>query len=138
GAHLDFLEAGRAMQLALVVLLDAKLADVVGATVVRQVVVGPVVLHRLLFTRIDAADVADQVAADFAEWVVAKQPRLDLDALEAEALRREACDFLVSELGPDRHRLEALAFVEQALEGLPVARLDVDELGELVDRRVDV
>ena len=116
GAHLDLLEAGRAVQLALVALLDAELADVLGAAVVGEVVVGPVVVHLLLLGLVDAADVADQVAADLAERIVAEQPRLDLDAGEAEALRGEARDLLVGEPGADRQRLEALALVEQALE----------------------
>ena len=110
GAHLDLLEAGRAVQLALVALLDAELADVFGAAVVGQVVVGPVVLHLLLLGRVDAADVADQVAADLAERIAAKEPRLDLDAVEAEALRREARDLLVGEAGADRQRLDAACF----------------------------
>ena len=128
GAHLDLLEAGRAVQLALVALLDAELADVLGAAVVGELVVGPVVLHLLLLGLVDAADVADQVAADLAERIVAEQPRLDLDAVEAEALRGEARHLLVGELGADRQRLEALALVEQALEALAVARLDLDDL----------
>ena len=128
GAHLDLLEAGRAVQLAFVALLDAELADVLGAAVVGEVVVVPVVLHLLLLGRIDPADVADQVAADLAERIAAEEPRLDLDAVEAKALRREAGDLLVGEAGPDRQRLDAAAFLEQALEALPVARLDLDDL----------
>jgi hypothetical protein len=77
------------------------------------------------------------VAADLAERIAAKQPRLDLDALEAEFLRGEAGDLLVVEARPDRQRLDAAALVEQALEALPVARLDVDDLGQFVDRRVE-
>ena len=110
---------------ALVALLQAELADVLGAPVVGLVVVVPV-LHRLLLGLVDAADVAQQVAADLAQRVVAEQPRLDVDAGEAEALRREARHLLVAELGADRQRLEALALFQQALEAAAVARRDLD------------
>ena len=135
GAGLDLLEAGRAVQLGFVALLDAELADVLGAAVVGLVFR---LVDLLFLGLVDAADVADQVAADLAERVVAEQPRLDVDAGEAEALGGEARHFLVGQLGADRQRLEVLALVHQALEALAVARLDLDDLGQLVDRGFEV
>ena len=119
----------------LVALLDAELADVVGAAVVGLRPLRPV-LDRLLLGLVDAPDVAEHVAADLAQRIVAEQPRLDLDAGEAEALGGEARHLLVGELGADRQRVEALAFVLQPLEAAPVARRDLDQLGQLVDRRL--
>jgi hypothetical protein len=110
-------------------LLQAQLADVLGALVVGLVLVGPV-LHRLLLGLVDAADVAQQVAAGLAQRVAAEQPRLDVHAGEAEALRGEARHLLVAQLGADGQRLEALALLQQPLEALAVARRDVDHLGQ--------
>ena len=135
GTHLDLLEPGRAVKLGLVALLHAELADVFGAAVVGGVLG---VVDLLLLGRVDAPDVADQVAADLAERIAAKEPRLDVDPLEAEALRGEAGDFLVAELGADRQRLEILVLVHQPLEAATVARLDVDDLRDAVDRGVEV
>ena len=62
GVHLDFLHAGRAVQLALVGQLEADLADVVGALVVGGLV--PVV-DPVDIAIVDAADVADDDATPF-------------------------------------------------------------------------
>jgi ABC-type taurine transport system ATPase subunit len=67
------------------------------------------VLDALFSLLVDAADVADHVAAGLAQRVVAKQPRLDLHAGKAVALRGEARHLLVGQAGADRQRLEALA-----------------------------
>jgi hypothetical protein len=91
-----------------------------------------------LLRLVDAADVADQVAAHLAERVVAEQPRLDLHPGETEALRGEARHLLVGELGADGQRLEAFALVHQALETLAVARLDLHHLGQAVDGSLEV
>ncbi|EDT37309.1 hypothetical protein BamMEX5DRAFT_6912 [Burkholderia ambifaria MEX-5] len=106
GRHLDFLEAREAMQLGFVALLDADLADVVGALVVVRVatrivmflVAVVVVAHRIdaiLVALRDPADVADHVRGGHAERILAEQPRAHVDAGEAEALRGEARDLRV-------------------------------------------
>jgi hypothetical protein len=77
GIDLDLLEAGDAVQVALVALLEAGLADVVGAAVVGGVVA---LLDALEVAVVDAADVADHVGAEAAHRVVAEQARLQLDA----------------------------------------------------------
>ncbi len=135
GAGLDLFKAGGAVQFALVTLLDAEFADVVGAAVI-GLVLG--FLEILFFGTVDAADIADQVAADLAERVVAEQTSLDLDRRKAEPLRGETCHLLVTELGADRQRLETLAFVDQSLETFAVARLDLDQFSQRVDRRVEI
>ena len=135
GAGLDLLEAGAAVQLRLVALFDAELADVFGAVVIGSVFG---VVDLFLLGRVDAADVAQQVAANLAERVVAKQPRLHLDPREAELLRRKTRHLFVAELGTDRQRLEILALVGHALEALAVARLDVHQLRQPVDHFVDI
>ena len=90
------------------------------------------------FGLVDAADVAQQMAARLAQRVVAEQPCLDVHAGEAEALRGEARHLVVGQLGADRQRFEALALFHQPLEPLAVARLDVDHLAETVDQRIEV
>jgi hypothetical protein len=121
GFHL--LEAGGAVQLALVALLQAELADVPrcrGSWPAARRPTRPSPSSRL----VDAADVADQVAAHLAQRVAAEQPRLDVHAREAEALRGEARHLLVGQLGADGQRFEVLALVLQALEAAAVAGLD--------------
>ena len=135
GAGLHLLEAGGAVQFGLVALLDAELADVVGAAVVGGVLR---IVDGGLLALVDAADVADQVARRVAERIVAEQPRLHLDAREAEALRGEAGDLLLGQLGADRQRVEALAFLQQPPEAPAVARLHVDQLRQRVDGGVEV
>jgi hypothetical protein len=56
---------------------------------------------------------------------------------EAVAVHREARDLLVGEARADRQRIELAALLEQLAEALAVARLDVDEAGELVDQFVE-
>jgi hypothetical protein len=135
GAGFDFLVAGLAVQAAFVALLQAQLADVLGALVVALVGFVPV-FHGLLLGQIDAADVAQQVAARLAQRVVAEQPRLDLDAREAEALRGETRHFLVGQPGADGQRIGTLELFAQALEAAPVARADLDQIGQLFDQGI--
>ena len=87
---------------------------------------------------VDAADVADRVRGDLAVRVLAEEPRLDLDAGKAVAVDGEARDLLVGQPRAQRQALEVLRFLEQLAEALAVARLDVDDLGERVDRRVEI
>jgi hypothetical protein len=89
-----------AVQAAFVALFQAQLADVFGALVIALVGLVPL-FHGLLFGHIDAADVAQQVAARLAQRVVAEQPGLDLHARKAEALRGETRHFLVGQPGTD-------------------------------------
>ena len=135
GVDFDLLPARGAMQFALVRQLDADLADVVGALVVG----GCVPLGDALdVVVVDAADVADDVRGDFAERILAEQPRLDLDAGKAVAIDGEAGDLLVRQARAQRQRLEVLRFLEQLAEPLAVARLHVDDFGQRVDRRVEI
>jgi len=95
-------------------------------------------LDPLQITVGDAADVADGVRTDGSEGILAKEPGPDLDTGKAVALGGEDRHFGVGQTGADRHRLEILGLVEQALEALAVLGLDVDQLGQSVDRRVEV
>ena len=116
---LDLLHAGGAVQIALVVLLEPGLADVVGAAVVGGEALG---LELLDLALVDAADVAHHVREQLALRVLAEQPRVDLHAGEAVADRREARDLLVGEARAHRQAADALALLEQPLEAPPVAR----------------
>ena len=135
GGLLDLLVAGAAVQLVLIVLLQAELADDLGAPVVALLLVRPV-LDALLLGRIDATDVADQVARRFAQRVVAEQSRVDVRAREAEALCHEARHLGVAQAVADRHRFEALAFFKQAAEASAVSGVDGHHLRQAVDQRI--
>ena len=123
------------MQLALVGELDAELTDIVGALVVGGLVPG---LDALDILFVDAADVAGDMRSDFAERILAKEPRLDLHAGKAVAIDGEPCDFLVAEPRSQWQALEILGFLEQALETLAVACLHVDDRRQCVDGLVEI
>ena len=86
------------MQLGLKALFHAQLAHVFGTTVV-------VVLVRLLdfflLGLIDAPDVANHVTSQFAVGITSEQAGLDIDAREAEPLRRKLCHFFIGQAGTD-------------------------------------
>ena len=92
------------MQLLLETLLDAELADVVGAPVVAFFFA---VFNRLFFSRVDAADVAHHMAAQLAIGITAKQPGLDIDARKTKATRRKSRYFLVRQAGTQRDGFKA-------------------------------
>src|SRR6185295_232696 len=109
----------------------AGLADEVGAAIVG---VEAFFLEARLVLRVDAAEVAEDVRADLAVRILAEQPRLQLHALVAEAVGGEAGRLLVGEPAADRQALGVTRLGEQLAEARAIARLDVDQLGELVDR----
>ncbi len=135
GVDFDLLEAGLAVQVALVGRLQPQLADVVGALVVGGAVP---LLDAAEILVVDAADVPQHVRCDRAERILAEQPRLDLDAREPVAVHGKARDLLVGQARAQRQALEVLGFLEQLAEALAVARLHVDDLGQRVDRRVEI
>ena len=77
------------MQLGLVGLLDAELADVGRAAVGDRV-------ERLQLLDVDAPDVAERVCEGRAVGVVAVEARLDVDAGEAVAVDREPGQFVLT------------------------------------------
>ncbi|VVE43807.1 hypothetical protein PNO31109_04294 [Pandoraea nosoerga] len=141
----DFLEAGDAVQLRLVTLLDTDLADVVGAfvivgvapDVVLRAVAVVFLAHRLDALAIalrDAADIADHVRGRLAERILPEQACVHVHAGEAETLCGKARDFLVGEARADRQALEALAVVHELLEAGAIARRDLDHVGQIGDQ----
>ena len=123
------------MQLEFVLLLDAGLADMVGAFVVGGLVALLDYLHVAL---VDAADVADGVRGDRAERILAEQARLDLDTREQIAIGSKACDLLFGQARTNRQAFEGLAFLEQSTEALAVFRQDLDHPAQTVDRGIEV
>src|SRR6185295_5721906 len=87
---------------------------------------------------VDAADVTDDMRRDFAERVVAKQACLDVDARKPVPVHGEPRHFVVGEPRADRQALEVLRLLEQLAKALAVARLYVDDRGQLVDRVVEI
>ena len=77
-------------------MFHTQLANVLGAPVVGLVVR---LIESLLFGLIDAPDVANDVAGQFAIRVIAKQPGLDVHARKAVTLGSKAGDFFVREAG---------------------------------------
>ncbi len=133
--NFHFLEAGGPVQLAFVRQLDADLADVVGALVVRRFVA---LFDAVDVGFVDPADVADHMRGQLAVRILAEQPRLDLDPGEAIAVDREPRDFLVGQPRAQRHALEILRFVEELAETLAVAGSDLDQRRQLLDRILEV
>ena len=125
GRGFNTLDAGDAVQLGLQTLLDAELADVVGAAVVAFVFTG---INDFFLALVDAADVADDVAAKLAMRITAKQPRLDIDTRKPKTLRCKTRDFGVGQARADRQRLEVFHLFAQALEAFFVARRNINDL----------
>ncbi len=123
------------MQTRLKALLHPELADVLGAAVIGLVL--RLVQARLL-RLVDAPDIANHVAGEFAVGVAAKQPRLDLHPRKTVALRCKFGHFLVTQAGAQRHGLEAPGFFAQPLEAAPIARRDVHHLRQGVNRLLQV
>ena len=130
GRGFHFLPAGLAVEVGFVALLHAQLADDVGATVVGGVVG---VFQRLFLALVDAAYVADDMAGRVLHGIGAEQPRLDVHAREAVALRGKARDLVIGQARADGQGVEAAGVIHQALELAPVARRDLDDLGQAVD-----
>ena len=86
------------MQLGFKTLLHTQLAHVLSTAVV-------VVLVRLfdffLLGLIDAPDVANHVTSQFAVGITSEQAGLDIDAREAEPLRRKLRHFFIGQAGTD-------------------------------------
>ena len=97
-------DAGGAVQLRLETLFDAEFAYVLGAPVI-GLLLGLVKL--LLFGRVDAPDITNDMAGQLAVRVVAEQSRLDFDAGEAKTLRSKLGHLLVAEPGAQWQRLKA-------------------------------
>ena len=123
------------MQLLLETVLYAELADVVGAAVVALVLA---VFNGFLFSLVDAADVAHHMTAEFAKRVISKQPGLDVNTRKAVALGGEARHLFISQSGAQRNRFEGSGLLAQALEASLVARLNVHDLLQLGNRRVQI
>jgi hypothetical protein len=134
GVDLDVLEAGGAVELVLVARLDPRLADVVRAAVIRA---DAVLLEARLVGLVDATHVAEDMRGDVAIGILAEQAPLDLYALEAIPVRGKLGHLLVAEASADRQALGVARLRHQLLEQSAVARRDLDQLGELVDRALD-
>ena len=117
------------MQLRLVALLNAELADVLGAPVIGLVFR---VLDLRFFGLVDAPDIANRMAGHFAQRVAAKQPRLDIDAGKAVALGAETRHFFVGQAGANRQRVKVARLFLEALKAAPIALVDIDHLGQRV------
>ena len=113
------------MQLRLVTLLDAQLADVIGAAVIALFVA---FFDALFLALVDTAYIAHHVAAQLTIRVAAKQPGLDVHPGKAKALRCKARDFFVCQARANRQRLKALSVLAQFFKAPFVTRLNVNEL----------
>ena len=90
GIDFDLLDARGAVQMLLIALLKADLADVVGAAIV---CVDAIVFQLVELALIDAPDVADDVREEFALRILAEQPRVHLDAAESGSGWRQSARF---------------------------------------------
>jgi hypothetical protein len=100
-ASIDFhlLEAGLAVERKFVVLLEAGLAEVLGAAVVRFLVR---LLDLFEVAIVNAADVAEEMRGKFSHRVLTEETRLDIHAGKAVAVGDEFCHLLVGEARADR------------------------------------
>ena len=116
-------------------MLQPALADVVGPPVVGLFTVG---FDALFVTRVDAPHVADDMTKQIAMGIHAEQPGLHVHAGKQVAPGHEPRDFLVCQLGADRHTLEELAALAEFAEAAAIVVIDLHDLAETVDGVVDV
>ena len=124
------------MQLGLVALLQAQLADVGAAGIVG----GPLGPRQHVVVGVgDAPDVADDVCRRGAQRVMTMRARLDLQTIEAEAHRGQAGSLLVGQAGLERNgAVGVLVAGGQPLEAAYLQRADRDDLRELLHQPVHV
>ncbi len=118
------------MQLLLKTLLDAQLADVVGAAVVAFFVAA---FYALFFRLVDAADVTHHMAGQLSVGIVAKQPRLDVHPRKTKTLGSKPGHLFVTQAGADGQGLKTLGLVAQLLEAALVPWLDIHQLPECLN-----
>jgi hypothetical protein len=118
------------MQLGLETLFDTQFADVLGTTVVGRVVR---LLKHFLFGGVDSTDVANHVTGQFTKRVVAKQPRLDVNARKTVALGGKFGHLRIAQATTQRQRFKTFGFFAQFLEAPSVTRSDLKHSGEFVN-----
>ena len=131
----DFFVAGFAVQLKLVLLLQAGFSDVIGALVVGLLLV---FLDDFKIRPVDPIDIAEGVRSHRTERVLTEQAGLDFDTGEQVAIGRKTGDLLVIQSGTDGQAFKGLALLEQLAEATPVFRLNFDQLAQALDRGVEI
>ena len=96
------------VQLGLVELLDAGLADRLGAAILHRV-------QGLGFFLVDPPDITDGVGKVRAQRIVAHELRLDIDARQTELIDGEDCDLLFAQLVEQCHGDKRMAYLFQCL-----------------------
>ena len=81
---------------------------------------------------------ANGVGGDLTEGIIAEQPGADFKTREAETIDRKARDFFIGEPVAQRQRFEVFAVFKQALEAPPIARLDIDDIGQRIKCRIQI
>ena len=116
-------------------LLNAQLADVIGAAVIALVFT---FFDAFFFALVDAPDVTHHMAAQLAIRVAAKQTGLDVHTRKPETLGRKTRHFFVGQARADRQGLETLGVFAQLFKAPFVTWLNVDELTQRLDGRFNI
>ena len=136
GRSLHLVDPRDAMELALIALLNTQLANVFGAPVIgRQILI---LFQPLLVTLVDAPDVTNHVTCQLTVGILAEQSGLDFHTGESVTLRTEAGQLFVRQSIANGQRVKALGFLPQALETSTVLALDVHQIGQFVDRGLQI
>jgi len=123
------------VQQRLVLRLDTFLAGIVGAAVGTR---EPLALQPLQILLVDSPEITDHVRRRFALRILAKEPRLHLDAGKGELPGHEARHLLVREMLADRDAAQAALVPHLTQEALAVALFDRDDFGEAIDRAIEI
>ena len=131
GVGLDSLITDLAVQPIFIGRLDTRLADMG-----RSPIVG--VIDTFELALVDAADIPDEMDAEFPLRVVAGQSGTDVDSREAVAVDRESCDLAVIEPQAQRNFFETALSGQGSQEFLFVRLGDRHDLAQFRDQRIDV
>ena len=123
------------MQFVLVVLLDAELADMVGAFVVHLLAIFGNLFQVFV---VDAAHVAERVGGQFGKRIMTEQARLDFHAREAIRIGGKARHFLVGQPCLDRQAVGAAQFCAQFAKAVAFAGFDLDDFGQRLNGGVEI
>ena len=116
-------------------MLNTELTDVFGTSVISLVVV----VFDLGFLRlVDAADVTNHMAGQFSIRIDTKQAGPNLHPRKAKALGCKARHLGVRQAGTNGQRPKALGFFHELFKPSTVAAGDIQNLGQLVNRALEV
>ena len=123
------------MQIAFIALLQAGLADVIRTAIICHQIT---VLKLAYIAIVYPPDITDHMGSIFAERIIAKQSRLDLDTRKTILLRGKAGDFDIAQVTADHQCFKIVALGELFFETPAILVGDLYQRRQIVYRGFDI